>query len=236
MDDADPFTRAVEQQVGRGAADVVGMGKANAPPGCDQRLGDDPPGFADARAECLQGALQAQLAGLASLLDDGSGFDPSALTGAVNVLKLLGTEAPRHDITIHNRPWNVYEGLESNSFDLALGVFNDAPATTRVRALLHDFVCLARRGHPAVRKRLSLQRCVATPHVVIGIGQPCPTVIDRALAKRKLTRRVARRIPSFLARPASGQASPALAPQFAGRGGVGTLRPGARASCTPAPS
>lgn len=215
---------------------VATMGKANAPPGCDQRLGDDPPRFADARAECLQGALQAQLARLASLLDDGSGFDPSALTGAVNVLKLLGTEAPRHDITIHNRPWNVYEGLESNSFDLALGVFNDAPATTRVRALLHDFVCLARRGHPAVRKRLSLQRCVATPHVVIGIGQPCPTVIDRALAKRKLTRRVARRIPSFLARPASGQASPALAPQFAGRGGVGTLRPGARGSCTPAPS
>lgn len=215
---------------------VATMGKANAPPGCDQRLGDDPPRFADARAECLQGALQAQLARLASLLDDGSGFDPSALTGAVNVLKLLGTEAPRHDITIHNRPWNVYEGLESNSFDLALGVFNDAPATTRVRALLHDFVCLARRGHPAVRKRLSLQRCVATPHVVIGIGQPCPTVIDRALAKRKLTRRVARRIPSFLARPASGQASPALAPQFAGRGSVGTLRPGARGSCTPAPS
>jgi DNA-binding transcriptional LysR family regulator len=116
------------------------------------------------------------------------------------VLKRLGAEAPRLDINIHNRPWSVYEGLENNSFDLALGAFSDAPATTRVRTLLHDdFVCLVRRGHPAVRKRLSLQRYVTTAHVVIGIGQPGPTSIDRALAKRKLTRRVALRVPSFLA-------------------------------------
>lgn len=165
------------------------------------------------RAERLQGALKAQLAGLASLLGDDAGFDPSVISGTVNlvceyyvssvilprVLKRLGAEAPLLDIHIHTRPWNVYEGLESNTFDLALGAFNDAPATMRVRTLLHDdFVCLLRRGHPAVRKRLSLQQYVAMPHVVIGIGQPGPTAIDRTLARRKLARRIGLRIPSFL--------------------------------------
>ena len=168
------------------------------------------------RAERLQGALKAQLAGVASLLSDDARFDPAALSGTVHlvcedyvgtvilprVLKRLGAEAPDLDLDIHTTPWNVYEGLENNTFDLALGAFGDAPATTRIRTLLHDdFVCLVRRGHPAVKKRLSLRQYVAMPHVVIGIGQPGPTQIDRALAKRRLARRVALRIPSFLAAP-----------------------------------
>lgn len=165
------------------------------------------------RAERLQGVLTTQLAGVASLLDGDAAFDPAALAGKLNlacedyvssvilprVLKRLGEQAPLLDINIPTRPVNVYEGLENNSFDLALGTFVDAPATTRVRTLLHDdFVCLLRRGHPAVKRRLTLRQYVAMPHAIIGIGEPGPTHVDRALAKRRLSRRVALRIPSFL--------------------------------------
>lgn len=133
----------------------------------------------------MRGALQAQLAGVASLLRADADFDPAALSGTVSLvcedyvspvilprmLKRLGTEAPHLDINIEARPVNVYDGLENNTLDLALGAFSDAPATTRVRTLLRDdFVCLVRRSHPAVRKRLSLQQYVAVSHVVIGIG------------------------------------------------------------------
>jgi DNA-binding transcriptional LysR family regulator len=61
------------------------------------------------------------------------------------------------------------------------------------------FGVAGRNGHPALTRRLSLERWLAERHVIVSVGIERSNVIDEELARRGLERRVGLVVPSFLA-------------------------------------
>lgn len=59
-------------------------------------------------------------------------------------------------------------------------------------------MCVVRKDHPRVRRRLSLNQFVALEHVQIAPRGRPGGYVDDLLAERKLSRRVARTVPYFL--------------------------------------
>jgi DNA-binding transcriptional LysR family regulator len=143
-------------------------------------------------------------------------FDPKTATGAVRLVvpdvdaamlvpRLLATfarDAPHIDIELPPRGRGTLDLLAHDRADLALGVFDTAPAGFRRQRLYSDtMVCIVREGHPVLRRGLTLERFVAMKHALITITGEGGGVVDAALAAKGLARRIALRIPSFLAAP-----------------------------------
>jgi len=169
------------------------------------------------RAEALEGVLRDALGALEGVLGASETFDPTrdqrvfrlasedfgTMLLAPPLSRALRREAPGIDLDIGAHPRDqVFAGLEDKTLDLAIGVYPRLPASLRRQRLLEDgFACVVRRGHPRIRKRLTLKQYVELPHALIGVGQPGRTAVDRALAARGLERRVALRVGHFLAAP-----------------------------------
>jgi DNA-binding transcriptional LysR family regulator len=69
------------------------------------------------------------------------------------------------------------------------------------RLFAERFVCLARRGHPRIGRRLTLDVFCDLGHVVVApTGRP-GSPVDELLARRGRTRRIAAQVPSFLVAP-----------------------------------
>ena len=97
--------------------------------------------------------------------------------------------------------------LESGAIDCAVGLF---PQPMTPQSGLHsqilrkeEWVCIARRGHPAFRRRLSLQDYAGLKHIGVaypehghGLG-----MIDRLLAVQGLSRTCAASVPHFAILP-----------------------------------
>lgn len=75
------------------------------------------------------------------------------------------------------------------------------PALRARRLLRERYVCVARRGHPKIGKRLDLATFAALPHAFIAPRGTPGGVVDDALAERGLSRRVALTIQHFLVAP-----------------------------------
>ncbi|MBO6933781.1 MAG: LysR family transcriptional regulator [Deltaproteobacteria bacterium] len=169
------------------------------------------------RAESLESPLREALASLESVLGAGERFDPATAEGtmrigsedfgtmllAPGIFRALRERAPSMNLDVGSqRREAVMAGLENKSLDLAIGVYANLPASLRTRRLLEeDFACVVRRGHPRIKRRLTLKQYVELPHALIGVGDPGPTYVDRALAEKGLSRRVALRIGHFVAAP-----------------------------------
>ena len=61
------------------------------------------------------------------------------------------------------------------------------------------FGVAGRKGHPALSRRISLERWLDERHVVVSVGLERSNVIDEELTRRGLQRRVGLVVPSFLA-------------------------------------
>src|SRR5262249_29148518 len=61
-----------------------------------------------------------------------------------------------------------------------------------------DFVCIARPGHPAARKRLTPKEFAGLEHVLASPSGQVRGVVDPRLKERGLERRIAYRVQSFL--------------------------------------
>lgn len=115
---------------------------------------------------------------------------------------LLANEAPH--VAITSRPIGVDAGeaLSSGRVDLAIGVRSNVPPDAMSTHLFEDdFVCVVRRGHPALKKKLTLQQFASLSHVLISPAGTPGSVVDEALATHGLTRRIAVRTHTFLAAP-----------------------------------
>jgi DNA-binding transcriptional LysR family regulator len=89
--------------------------------------------------------------------------------------------------------------LRDGGSDLAVGIYGELPAEMRSRQLLTDrFVCVARRGHPALAGRFTLQQFVRLFHVQVAPRGKPGGYIDNVLRERGLERTVARAVPYFL--------------------------------------
>ncbi len=89
--------------------------------------------------------------------------------------------------------------LRGGGSDLALGVFPNLPPEFRTQALFHErFACVVRKGHPAVRGKLTLDTYLGLDHVVVAPRGRAGSTVDDALAARGHRRTVTRYVPYFV--------------------------------------
>lgn len=136
-------------------------------------------------------------------------FDVLVVPG---LLARVRREAPGVDISLITADERkLPDQLEGGEVDVAImpqfdDLDSDSPSSTGlVRKLLFRdrHTCLLRKGHPVLRSRaadsgkLSLEAYAGLSHVLVSPLGSGPGLIDRALAKHGLRRRVALRIPHF---------------------------------------
>lgn len=142
------------------------------------------------------------------------------------LLERIRNEAPGVDLTVLTvNDRRLAERLETGELDVAIvpeitGVRTQPGELTASglvrRTILRDgFVCLLRGDHPALARArggrrepaLSLEAFVAASHVVVSPSGAGPGLVDHALERRGLARRVALRIPAFYSALAITEAS-----------------------------
>jgi DNA-binding transcriptional LysR family regulator len=119
------------------------------------------------------------------------------------LLTALARSAP--GLSLEVRPWGLHSvpaGLAQNEFQLMLGFYDELPPHHRQQILMEDdYVCLVRRDHPRVGRKLTLERYLELGHVLVSQRSDSPGSVDRALARRGKKRRVVTRVSHFLMVP-----------------------------------
>lgn len=161
------------------------------------------------RAIALNRPVADVLAQIRRVFDAEADFDPVQAHGVFRIatgdhagtlmlprfLELLSKEAPSIDIrlpALDKR--DAFEQLDRGEIDLIFGSFRNVPKRIRRQRLYADsYVCIIRRGHPQLSEGtgLSLPAYVAAPHVLVTLAADDRGVVDEALGKRDLRRRVA---------------------------------------------
>jgi DNA-binding transcriptional LysR family regulator len=97
----------------------------------------------------------------------------------------------------------IGRNLESGEVDLGILGAAFAPPTVRSRPLFVErFVCVARKGHPALAERLTLDAYCALDHVVVApSGAAFSAPADDAIAALGRRRNVRLSVPHFLLVP-----------------------------------
>jgi DNA-binding transcriptional LysR family regulator len=103
-------------------------------------------------------------------------------------------------VTLEFRPGgtlNIVDLLDRGELELAIGFFPEqGERFSRLSLLQDDFVVVLRKGHPAAGAReLSMEKFSALSHLSISSVQYTTDFIDKALARRRLTRRIQLRAP-----------------------------------------
>ena len=167
------------------------------------------------RAVALAAPLRQHLGALDALIGDAPAFDPATARrgftilmadyGALLLPPLLArirAEAPGVDVVVLPSVERTGEDLERGEVDLALGPRLPSGAAIVWRRLYHeDFVVIARKGHPKLRRGVDAATFLALGHVSISPSGRPGSPVDDALARRGHTRRIAVRVPSFLVAP-----------------------------------
>lgn len=119
------------------------------------------------------------------------------------LLQTLSREAP--GVNVEVRPWGKHEvpsSLARGEADLMIGYYDELPPQHRHRLLFdEEYVCIVRKGHPRVGKKLTLERYLELEHVLVSQRADTPGSVDRALAAKGKRRRVVARVSHFLMVP-----------------------------------
>ncbi len=170
------------------------------------------------RAEALVAQLRPVMAGIEQMVAPTDGFVPAtsrrtfSLIGTdfveyallPELVARLSRDAPGVQLMFKGPDFrHLEERMASGELDLAIGHCPDAPdPLIRRAAFTEPFVCVARRGHPAIADApLSLETYAELQHAQV-LPQDSPVygdVVDAALAAAGLVRKVAVWQPSFLA-------------------------------------
>ncbi len=173
------------------------------------------------RAEALTAPLERALEDIGRMLASPAPFDPRLSTRKFRIasndymelvlfprlLRRLWAEAPNVDVRIINLGADANQDLAEGRIDLAMGVVAqfgnpEPPRGIRSRDIISDrFVCVVREDHPVVKKRLSLEDFVALPHALVAPRGEGGSIVDSALGRLGMKRRVAVEIPHFLVAP-----------------------------------
>jgi DNA-binding transcriptional LysR family regulator len=104
------------------------------------------------------------------------------------------------------------EAVMRGQLDMSIGVFAAQIEKTNITALTQDrFVLVARRGHPAFKKQMTIDGFAALDHIIVSGSGDLSGPIDTALEALGKKRRVVAAVPQFLASLASVQISDAIA-------------------------
>lgn len=171
-----------------------------------------------ARVAELVGPVRKALTDLQGVLGERAPFDPAAservfrlaamdhawVVLVPDLARLLAREAPGVRLDLLPYADATASDLESGAVDAAVlaGPRHGRGVGFR-RAELYDdhFDCLVRRGHPGVGRRLTLKRYLALGHVLASPRARRGGIVDQALQRRGLTRRVHVIVPHFAAAP-----------------------------------
>jgi len=161
------------------------------------------------RALAIQRHVRHALAEIQTALDEGQYFEPARsrrlfrlrctddLQAAVlpRLLRRLSAEAPEVRIeTSGVTPTSAtFQALAEGDLDLAVGQFGRVPHAMHQELLFETrIVCLVRRGHPRIRRRLTLDDFVREGCIAIAPQSDLelPFFVDRLLHEKGLRRRI----------------------------------------------
>jgi DNA-binding transcriptional LysR family regulator len=175
--------------------------------------GMDATPFARELAEPVRQAL----ALLESALAHGPGFEPATSTrafrfymsdlGQIEFLPPLVERALRLAPSVRLEAValeveDIGEALAAGALDLAVGFLPGLGPPVRRQPLFRDpYVCLMRAGHPALAKKFNRKAFLAASHALVPY-RGGHRVIEEALERAGLARRIALRVPHFTVVPA----------------------------------
>lgn len=171
-----------------------------------------------ARAEAIAAPLASAMALLERSLLSAPDFDPKTarrrfLLGAADyagfvllpdLLARVAHEAPGIDVWVRPVGEDPDLQLGMGDFDLSVGVVRPggrAPGIREQRLFDERFVCIVREGHPLTKGKLTLERFVEARHAFIAPRGRPGGIVEDALARLGLERRVALAVPHFLVAP-----------------------------------
>ncbi|KAB2967340.1 LysR family transcriptional regulator [Zoogloea sp.] len=107
--------------------------------------------------------------------------------------------APRIRVEVFPLTPDLPRMLERGGADLALGFIPQLDAGFYQQLLfMQSFVCIVGRAHPRITDSLSLAQFEHEGHAVITSSGAAPSLIDKAVLRQGIRRRVALDIPSFI--------------------------------------
>jgi DNA-binding transcriptional LysR family regulator len=175
--------------------------------------GMDATPFARGVAEPVRQAL----ALLESALAHGPGFEPATSTrafrfymsdlGQVEFLPALVERVQRAAPGVRLEAVaadleHIGDALGAGALDLAVGFLPALGPPVERRALFRDpYVCLMRADHPAVGRKLTRKQFVEASHVLVTYRGGGHRVIEEALERAGVARRIALRVPHFTVVP-----------------------------------
>jgi DNA-binding transcriptional LysR family regulator len=175
------------------------------------------------RAEQFVGSVSQALDSIERALQLGATFEPASanrsftlmlsdigeITYLPRLIQRVQKEAPGVGLSVRRLSRaRVSDELAVGSIDLALGWINRPPDDLRQQHLFDEtFVCIARPGHPRIGKKLSLRQFTSEWHLVVGRYQSgsqnffrsLDGNLVRELLRKGVDRKVALRVPDFLA-------------------------------------
>lgn len=169
-----------------------------------------------ARGEALRGELRRIMEELQRVLGEGAAFDPAALRRTFvlsttdyaelypmrDASALIAERAPGVELRLIHQTGDRVAELRSGAVDLVLGIAATGADDVRSEPLFTERFTLAlRRGHPALRRKLTIERFAALDHVLVAPRGLPGSMVDSVLADHGLSRRVARTVSSFAAAP-----------------------------------
>jgi DNA-binding transcriptional LysR family regulator len=166
------------------------------------------------RAIALHGPIAEILAGASRVFDAGGTFDPATARANIRIatgdpagtvvaprlLGLLCKEASGINIrlvVLDKR--DAFDRLDRGEIDLVFSTFTKVPKRIRRERLFTDtYVCVVRRdASQAARQSLDLETYVTTPHILATLAGDDRGIVDEALVKLGLRRRVAVTVPNI---------------------------------------
>lgn len=169
--------------------------------------------FARGVAEPVRQAL----ALLESALAHGPGFDPASATrafrfymsdlGQVEFLPPLVERVQRRAPGVRLEAVaadleHIADALGTGALDLAVGFLTGLGPPVQRHALFRDpYVCLVRAGHPALATKFTRKKFLEASHVLVTYRGGGHRVIEEALERAGVARRIALRVPHFTVVP-----------------------------------
>lgn len=125
--------------------------------------------------------------------------DNLMLTLAPAMLSRFRSVAPGLDLRLRDLDkTTVWAELDRGDLDATIGTFAAIPARFHSRPYLADrFVCIARAGHPALKKGLTLETFAELPHILTTLGRDASGAVDDALRSLGMSRRVVMTVTQF---------------------------------------
>jgi DNA-binding transcriptional LysR family regulator len=125
--------------------------------------------------------------------------DISQLTLLPRLRGELQKQAPEISITILELDERTPALLADGTAELAIGfVTHIGQGFLQQRLIEQKYLCLARADHPRLRRKLTQERYLAEQHIQVAAPGTGHRALDEDLRRRKIRRRIALTLPSFL--------------------------------------